>query len=334
MLVRRWLDDAGITDPVHRSGYLACVRHVHDREGLASRLLTLAIPSALRPHTYAVAAVLAIADDSFESGGFDAGGRAMDAWIETVNQAVAGTAEEPMPSAIGHTFRSRGISTGPLSDFAEATRRDVASTGFATHDELRSWTRAIGSAQMRMFWPLLRSADAPDRLADPLLDDLGTVWQLTDILRDLADDLDQGLLYLPVEDLDRFGVTAHDLWHRRWTPGVQALIAFEVESTRALLERVAADLPPLAKAETRYWIRAAIMCAALALTEVLERGPTVLTCPVTSLNGRRAQAVLPYLWHAPTDSRQNLRAGPDRPAGGPRSEGIPQARQPNATATS
>ncbi|MEU7528070.1 squalene/phytoene synthase family protein [Saccharothrix sp. NPDC042600] len=84
--------------------------------------------------------------------------------------------------------------------------------------------------------------------------------QFADILCDLAEDLDDGRLYLPLEDLDRFGVSAEDLKCRRWTPAMAMLIAFETDR----VSRGFAELFP-----TLWFL--------LQMREVRAAGPAVLT---------------------------------------------------------
>jgi phytoene synthase len=67
--------------------------------------------------------------------------------------------------------------------------------------------------------------------------DLGIAFQLTNFLRDIAEDLDRGRIYLPLEDLARFGVTEEDLLRRQVTPQLRGLLAFEIDRTRALYRR-------------------------------------------------------------------------------------------------
>jgi phytoene synthase len=85
---------------------------------------------------------------------------------------------------------------------------------------------------------------------------LGMALQLTNIIRDVAVDLRRGRVYLPAEDLARFGVTAAMLADGRLTPSIRALLRFESERARAYFRRAAAELPP---ADARSLVAAEIM---------------------------------------------------------------------------
>jgi phytoene synthase len=67
--------------------------------------------------------------------------------------------------------------------------------------------------------------------------DLGIAFQLTNFLRDVAEDWDRGRIYLPLEDLQRFGVSEDDFRRRHVTPQLRSLLVFEIDRTRALYHR-------------------------------------------------------------------------------------------------
>ena len=82
---------------------------------------------------------------------------------------------------------------------------DVNGTFYATFDDLRYYCRCVAGSIGRLS---LGVFGAPDmRVAEPLADSLGVALQLTNILRDIREDYRNGRVYLPAEDLDRFGCT-------------------------------------------------------------------------------------------------------------------------------
>ena len=99
--------------------------------------------------------------------------------------------------------------------------------------------------------------------------ELGIAFQLTNIVRDAGEDAQRGRIYLPQDDLQRFGVAATDIIGRRLTPGFQALMAFEVERSRGYYARAFAALP----ARDRRAQRPGLMMAAVyrALLAEIER---------------------------------------------------------------
>jgi phytoene synthase len=82
-----------------------------------------------------------------------------------------------------------------------------------------------------MMAPILESADPP--AAREHARQLGLAFQLTNFIRDIAEDHERGRVYLPAADLERFGVRRGDLAAGQATPAVRELVAFEVERARA-----------------------------------------------------------------------------------------------------
>jgi phytoene synthase len=112
---------------------------------------------------------------------------------------------------------------------------DLTVTTYETFADLEDYMDGSAAVIGEMMLPILEPAD-PDA-ARPHARDLGNAFQLTNFLRDVGEDLDRGRVYLPQEDLRRFGA---DPWLRRVTPQWEALMRFEIERVRRLY--VSADL--------------------------------------------------------------------------------------------
>lgn len=99
--------------------------------------------------------------------------------------------------------------------------------------------------------------------------ELGIAFQLTNIIRDVGEDARRGRIYVPQDELQRFGVAAADILGRKVTPGFQALMAFQVDRARAYHARALATLP----ARDRRAQRPGLMMAAIyrALLDEIER---------------------------------------------------------------
>ena len=94
------------------------------------------------------------------------------------------------------------VAFGELIDGCEA---DVRGVQYGTFDELRHYCRCVAGSIGRLSLGVFGSSDP--QAAEPLADALGVALQLTNILRDIREDLGTGRVYLPAEDLDRFGCT-------------------------------------------------------------------------------------------------------------------------------
>jgi len=105
--------------------------------------------------------------------------------------------------------------------------------------------------------------------------DLGIAFQLTNIIRDVGEDARRGRIYLPQEDLARFGVSASALLRAREEPGFGALMAFEVERAGAWYDRAMAQLAPRDRKAQRASLAMAAIYRTL-LDEIARDGYHVL----------------------------------------------------------
>ncbi|MEU1853406.1 squalene/phytoene synthase family protein [Streptomyces sp. NPDC019990] len=276
MLVRRWLDAAGITDPVLRHCYTVCVRELADADGGTARWHGLrSAPAAVRPHTAALLAHGCRADLCVDSGPVDDRQRRFSEFVEATWAAfAAGGSHDPVLQATVHTYQTFGIPLSVVEDMFTAMQRDLDFRDFATFEELRQWCMQMTGGSMAMVYRVMGSVTEP--AYELLARELSVSAQLTDTLRDLSEDLDNGRLYLPLEDLDQFDVRAEDLKAKRWTPAMTDLISFEAERVTEQLHKTAEVVDgPL----SALW-RTHCEHGALIIAAVLAAGQDVLTRPV------------------------------------------------------
>ena len=98
-----------------------------------------------------------------------------------------------------------------LGELIEGVRMDVVGVSYESFEDLLPYCRRVAGAVGRVclaFFGLREGAHADLARAEELADDLGVALQLTNILRDLREDAENGRVYLPAEDLRRFGVVA------------------------------------------------------------------------------------------------------------------------------
>jgi squalene synthase HpnC len=157
----------------------------------------------------------------------DAYGRALDA-IEagtTIDDAIFG----PLAQAV-HTY---GLPLAPLRDLLAAFRQDTVKSRYADFNELLAYCRSSANPIGRL---LLHLFNASSELNLTHSDAICTSLQLINHWQDIAIDWRKGRIYLPQDDLDRFGVSetqiAAAVVEERW----RELMRFEVERTRGMLE--------------------------------------------------------------------------------------------------
>ena len=132
---------------------------------------------------------------------------------------------------------------------------DLQRSRYATFEELRQYCLRVASAVGLICVEIFGYRDVQTR--DYAID-LGIALQLTNIIRDVAPDLERGRLYIPTEDLQRFACTEDDLLAGVVTENVRRLLAFQVERARRFYRKAEAALP---RHDERRLVAARIMGA-------------------------------------------------------------------------
>lgn len=115
-----------------------------------------------------------------------------------------------------------------------------------------------------------------DRATRRYAHDLGIALQLTNIIRDVGEDARRGRIYLPIEDLQKFGVPAADILAGRTSPGFAALMAFQIERAKSFYASALAQLPQADRATQRPGLVMAAIYRTL-LDEIAGEADKVLT---------------------------------------------------------
>jgi 15-cis-phytoene synthase len=129
----------------------------------------------------------------------------------------------------------------PFEELIDGVAMDLAQVRYDTFDALAGYCRRVASAVGLICVEVFGYSDPR---AQSYAMNLGIALQLTNIVRDVAADLQRGRIYLPREDLDRFGVNEEDLRAGHVTPAMRALLKFECTRAREYYLRAATELPP------------------------------------------------------------------------------------------
>lgn len=287
------LDAAGITDPALRASYEAC-RRLHSSHGKTYYLATLLLPPHKRPYVNALYGFARHADefvDSFEAPDPDG----LVRWGEAVlTDLRRGRSEDAITRALVHTVQTWGIPHAYFEDFLASMRMDITVTRYASYADLQRYmygsAEVIGLQMVPILEPLTDQAYGPARL-------LGEAFQLSNFIRDVGEDLRRGRVYLPQEDLDRFGVTRADLAAGVVTPAVADLLRFEVARARRLYAGARPGVEML-HPSSRDCIRTATELYGGILDRVEQAGYQVLTQRVRVGLPRRLRVAVPGLVRA------------------------------------
>jgi phytoene synthase len=154
------------------------------------------------------------------------------------------------PAATPHTPQGRALvpfiaqfdlPRGPFADLVDGVAMDIGHRRFKTFAELYQYCYRVASTVGIICVQIFGCEDAQSR--DYAMD-LGLALQLTNILRDVKKDLEIGRLYLPLDDLARFGVTEDMLAHDTGSPNVRALLRAHGARARDYYARASRAIPP------------------------------------------------------------------------------------------
>ncbi len=199
------------------------------------------LPKSLRRHVYNIYAYCRVCDDlADETGDPKMSLRLLEWWREELAVCYQGRPRHPIFRALAETIEQFDIPSKPFVDLISAFEQDQRVTRYASFEELLGYCERSANPVGRLFLHLLGYRDeARQRLADFTC----TALQLANFWQDIPTDYAKGRVYLPQEDLERFGYTEAELRNGIRNPAFVQLMRFEIARTRELFERGA----PLAR---------------------------------------------------------------------------------------
>lgn len=226
-------------------------------------------PEPQRSAVYAIYAWMRTGDDLVDEAGDEATKRScLDAFAAATKRALAGG--DPSANQIGapamwaafvDAVESFAVRRGDLDAMLAGLREDLDHDGYETFDDLRGYCERVASSVGRVcvtIWRV-RNGVSPDR-ALKLAERRGLAFQMTNILRDFAEDYDEGRVYLPRRAFEEAGITPDTL--RRWddpaacasfVSGQAAIARAEYEASGDLEEMINPACAPTLWAMTRIY---------------------------------------------------------------------------------
>jgi squalene synthase HpnC len=193
------------------------------------------LPKRLRQHFFNVYAYCRISDDlGDEVGDTAASLELLDQWQSELDACYDGTPRHPVFVALAGTVREFDIPRHEFSDLLIAFRQDQAITRFETFDNVLGYCHYSANPVGHLVLYLCGYRDAERQ---QLSDFTCTALQLANFWQDVSADYGKGRIYLPLEDLRRFGVSEADIASGRNTPAFCSMMKFEVERARDWFER-------------------------------------------------------------------------------------------------
>ncbi len=188
------------------------------------------LPARLKQHFYNLYAYCRISDDlGDEVADKQEALRLLDAWEQELNACYDGEPRHPVFVALRETVRQLDIPRQPFSDLLVAFRSDQHNSRYETFEQVLHYCRYSANPVGRLVLYLCGYRD-PER--QQLSDYTCTALQLANFWQDVHRDYLKGRIYLPLEDLRKYGVSQDDIANRRATPQFLEMMKFEVLRAR------------------------------------------------------------------------------------------------------
>jgi squalene synthase HpnC len=193
------------------------------------------LPKALRPYFHAIYAYCRISDDlGDEVGDRSAALALLDLWGRELDACYEGRARHPVFVAMAETIRACSIPKEPFADLLTAFRQDQTVTRYATMRDVLGYCRYSANPVGRLVLYACGEVSEEDFL---LSDATCTALQLGNFWQDVRVDYAKGRVYLPQDDMRRFGVSDETIARGVATEEFRALLRYEVDYARSLFEQ-------------------------------------------------------------------------------------------------
>jgi phytoene synthase len=219
-----------------------------------------------------------------ETGDAGVARRKLDWWREEIAAVYGGQPQHPVARALADVVHDFGLEQSLLIEIVDGMQMDLDQTRYPDFASLLAYCHCVagvvGLLSARIF-----GYSNPGTL--DYAHELGIAFQLTNIVRDIGEDARRGRIYLPLDDMSRYGLSAADILNRRDSDGMRSLLQFQIARTRSYYTQALAKLP----GEDRRAQRAGLIMAAIyrrLLDEIDAEGARVLSArisltPVTKL---------------------------------------------------
>jgi phytoene synthase len=283
------LNAAGIFDPALRASYEECKR-LNSLHGKTYYLATLLLPAKKRPFVHALYGFARyadeIVDDLSSTLSPDEKAKVLREWsAEVLAGLKSGTTSDAVGKALIDTVQRFDIPYQHFVDFLHSMEMDLTVTEYKTFDDLYEYVYGSAAVIGLEMVPIL-GGDIINSLT--AAKDLGVAFQLANFIRDVAEDLDRGRIYLPLSELAEHGVTPEMLRARILTPQIISALKFQIARVRALQKAAEPGIALLDKT-SQPCIRAASELYCGIVDEVEKIGYDIFNKRAKTSTARRAR---------------------------------------------
>ncbi len=194
----------------------------------------------------------------------------LNAWRDELNRAyVFGESQHPILATFIRTVHARGIPLQLALELIDGVEMDLVHDRYGSFADLRNFCYHVASVVGLMMTHVF---GYNDRAAFPYAEDLGIGMQLTNILRDVDEDWRlRGKVYLPLDEMQAFGISVEDIEARRLNTHMKEFLRFQVQRAHSYFENAERGIPMLEKSGQSA-VRAASRLYRGILTEIERSG--------------------------------------------------------------
>ena len=194
-------------------------------------------------------------------------------WRAEIANLFAGHPQHPVTKALDPATRSFGVDQHRLNEIIDGMEMDLTRHRYSDFESLKLYCHRVAGVVGQLSASIFGFSQP--RTMD-YAENLGLAFQLTNIIRDVGEDARRDRIYLPADELQRFGVTAEDILRARHTANFEQLMAFQSARAKSLYDAAFRALLP----EDRLSQRPGLIMAAIyrtLLDEIERDGFKVLT---------------------------------------------------------
>ncbi len=199
------------------------------------------LPLERRRALYAVYAFCRFVDDIADDDSISEPAQLLERWRDELQKVFAGNPTRPVSRALADNVVRFNIPRRYFDEVIDGVEMDLSRRRYETFAELSLYCRRVASAVGLICIEIFGYSNPATRV---YAEKLGLAFQLTNIIRDVREDAERGRIYLPLEDLRRFGVTEAELLEGVYSDRFRTLMAFEALRARDFYREAAQALPP------------------------------------------------------------------------------------------
>ncbi len=235
---KRELVSSGITDVGMQESYERC-RKLNSKHGKTYYLATLLLPPGKRPYVHALYGFARYADEIVDDLSSTLTDQEKSDWLvnwgnEFLRDLKRGKSDDPICKAVVDTVNRWEIPSELFEAFLHSMRMDLTVTQYQTFQDLHEYVYGSAAVIGLQMVPIL---EPTSQIAYERAQDLGIAFQLANFVRDVSEDLTRGRIYLPMEELAKFGVDRAYLQRRVADKNVKDALKFQIQRVKQLEEK-------------------------------------------------------------------------------------------------